>query len=629
MRKIQFISLFTLLVLAFSYSTANADPPIAVFQLDGDAAYTTACTSTFPSLTPVGCKDDWNLLNGTQIANDHGAPGASLARSFISGAASIAVFTTGGSKDPSDISSWKWKNGGTPDKDAITNGYAAAYKSPEGHFILLFGADRFAVNGDANIGFWFFQQDVHPVGATGGGFSNGHVKNDLFIVSAFTQGGGVSTITVYAWDQACTNAAIAKNPTPGQCADNNLRLIFASTPSTTCANGNAGCSIVNPTGISVAWPYLTKFGSNNTTIPEGGFYEGGLDITDMFELLGQGNTPLPCFSSFLIETRSSQTPSAVLKDFVSGSFSICGMNTTKSCAGDGTLINNGTAIHYIFNGTATNTGIGALYHTTIVDTLPAGASNVVFKAGTPLATVSSAACPSGYPAGTTCADIGSLDAAAVVNWSVEFDSDSTSVQNTATARASSSANAIPGACAAASTVCSSKDSDPSTCSKTPVNNITISKNCGVPVDFFSAGHPASRVPGTQLVTSGSVVAAQVNFSGVIENKGDSALENVSVSDSPDADITVDWPGATGTLLPGEHANYSGSYKPSGVTLNDLGCSAPRYSFSDEIKVTGATAVVGAAPGHELTCTSVFAGDAQACASATCNMCPGSNTCSTP
>jgi len=78
------------------------------------------------------------------------------------------------SKDPLDITQWKWKNGGTPDKDAITNGYAAAYQAPDGHLMLEFGADRFAVNGDANIGLWFFQQDVHPVGATGGGFSGTH-----------------------------------------------------------------------------------------------------------------------------------------------------------------------------------------------------------------------------------------------------------------------------------------------------------------------------------------------------------------------------------------------------------------------------------------------------------------------
>ena len=463
MSKIQFTSLFAILVLAFSYSTAKADPPIAVFELDGDSAYTTACTSTFPSLTPIGCKDDWDLLNGTQIPGDpnqNGSAGGSLARSFISGSASIAVFTTGGSKDPNDVSSWKWKNGGTPDKDAITNGYAAAYKSPSpnGHFILLFGADRFAVNGDANIGFWFFQQDVHPVGATGGGFSNAHSKNDLLIVSAFTQGGGVSTITVYAWDPACTKGV--NNPDPGQCAEKNLKLVYASTPSATCANGNAGCSIVNPTGTTVSWPYLTKFGNNDTTIPEGGFYEGGLDITDMFELLGEGDTPLPCFSSFLIETRTSQSPSAVLKDFVSGSFSICGMNTTKACAGDGVLNNVGTAIHYKYTGTVTNTGIGTLNHTTIVDSLPTGSSNVVFKKGTPAVppaipgepttTVSSAACPAApaYPTGTTCADIGALDPGAVVKWAVEFDSTSTSVQNNASARAASAPDSSPGACSA-------------------------------------------------------------------------------------------------------------------------------------------------------------------------------------
>ncbi|PYX51450.1 MAG: hypothetical protein DMG79_03015, partial [Acidobacteria bacterium] len=76
-------------------------------------------------------------------------------------------------------------------------------------------------NGDANIGIWFFQNNVGPNGS--GGFTGSHVDHDVFLISAFTGGGGTSTIEVLEWDHTC--AAGVKNPASGQCADTNLRLL--------------------------------------------------------------------------------------------------------------------------------------------------------------------------------------------------------------------------------------------------------------------------------------------------------------------------------------------------------------------------------------------------------------------
>src|SRR5262249_9139080 len=171
------------------------------------------------------------------------------------------------------------------------------------------------------------------------------------------------------------------------------------------------------------------------------------------QLLG-GN--IQCFTSFLIETRSSQSTSAVLKDFVAGSFNICGLNATKTCAGNGVLNAGGTSIHYLFNGTAKNTGVGGLSHVTIVDTLPAGSSNIVFKAGSSpgsLSAVVTGACPTGSPSGATCADLGSVAGGATKYWSVEFDSTALNVQNNAYATGSAGGGA-PRACTDAATVCS-------------------------------------------------------------------------------------------------------------------------------------------------------------------------------
>src|SRR5207253_6296126 len=77
------------------------------------------------------------------------------------------------------------------------------------------------------------------------------------------------------------------------------------------------------------WSYLSKFGGSTNTIPVGAFFEGGADLTVLFGGIGAGT--VPCFSSFLLETRSAQTPSAVLKDFVLGSFPECKVSITKSC----------------------------------------------------------------------------------------------------------------------------------------------------------------------------------------------------------------------------------------------------------------------------------------------------------
>jgi uncharacterized repeat protein (TIGR01451 family) len=550
-------------------------------------------------------------------------PAGSLAHRFISEPQSVNIFTGGGSKDPIDLGSWKWKSGSVPDKDTITNGYAAAYQRTDGHLLLEFGADRFAQNGDANLGLWFFQSDVHTVGATAGGFSGTHTTNDIFVVSAFTQGGGGQTISVYEWQPLCTKAAhtvvpVTDGGSPGgtddSCAAANLSQLFASTspPPASCSGVDLACATVNSAATTVGWPYLAKVsGSTSKVIPAGGFYEGGIDVTGLLNLAGV--TDIPCFTSFLIETRSSQSPSAVLKDFVSGKFPLCALSLTKTCAGDGVV---GSDITYTFNGTITNSGIGSLHNVTVVDTLPAGATNVSY---TPPAGGSST--PPVFP---------SIAAGATENWSVTFHSTSLSVQNSALAKGAQT-DVTPGSCGPppdAGTVCSSSDQD--TCTTTPSNSVTITKNCGVPT-----GYPNAVLPGTQLVTAAGLAAVQVNFSGNVCNTGDTQLSNVTLTDSPSATITL----ASSTIGPctvfdASHnctaptcVKYSGSYLPSGVTPGDLGGAAGRYAFADTIKVTGATAALGDPPPHPAACTGAFLADAQACGGTTCNICPGTATCS--
>jgi hypothetical protein len=131
------------------------------------------------------------------------------------------IFTGGGSKDGIDISSWAWKDGagGLPDKDNLNHSFAARYNlapdtdntdgtlCPAGTAptcdVLYFGSDRFDNSGDAQQGFWFFQNKITLGSVKSGGgfnFTGVHKNGDLLIISDFSNGGTTSTISIYTWD---------------------------------------------------------------------------------------------------------------------------------------------------------------------------------------------------------------------------------------------------------------------------------------------------------------------------------------------------------------------------------------------------------------------------------------------
>src|SRR3989454_2114947 len=357
-------------------TVAWAVAPTTVYEIDGDVF-------DDPSNTTA----DWNTLNGDCSApggGSVGSAGGSNTRTCIASEDPPRIFTQGGSKDPIDISQWHWKAADTvPDKDTITHGYAASYTATpgaaaisSGNKVVVIGGDRFAVNGDANIGAWFFQQNITL--NSNGTFSGVHVNHDVFLVSAFVNGGGTAVLTAYEWDNSCGGGV--KNPTAGQCADNNLRLLgsldtFAITNSSPISNET--------------WSYLAKFGGGTNTMPIGALFEGGADLTTLFAASGAG--AVPCFSSFLLETRSSQSTSAVLKDFVLGAFPECHLKATKTV--QCTSFNADGSFNYTYSGSVINDGGGDLFNVNVTDVkgqtyscgiLPKGASKTF--GGSPLST---------------------------------------------------------------------------------------------------------------------------------------------------------------------------------------------------------------------------------------------------
>lgn len=227
-----------------------------------------------------------------------------------------SIFTGGGSKDDLDIPGWKHKNGSVPDKDDITNAYASAY-TLGGDTYVYFGLDRYAVQGSADVGFWFFQDDVAPVpgvplGSTST-FSGEHQVGDLLVLSEFDQGGTAVTIKVLEWvgtggDEGGGTLLTLVGGADGTLAD----CDDVAADDEVCANVNT--APIPDAGVP--WDYVGKGGVRD--IPTGAFFEGGINLSAVFD------GTVPCFTNFLAETRSSFEVNAVLKDLVHGSFPLCG-----------------------------------------------------------------------------------------------------------------------------------------------------------------------------------------------------------------------------------------------------------------------------------------------------------------
>jgi hypothetical protein len=268
-----------------------------LFELDANVADTAA-----------GLPDDWaNIFNNTDSSF--------VDTGIVADPAPQSIFTGGESKDYEDIPEWKHKNGSVPDKDDITNAYAAAY-TLGGETFVYFGMDRFAVQGSSNVGFWFLQDDVAPIPGTPVGststFSGQHEVGDILVLSEFSDGGGGVSIKVFEWvgtggdEGGGTLDTLfgGATGTPADCDD-------TGAAATVCANVNTS-PILDAT---IPWNYVGKSGVRN--MPTASFFEGGINLSALLP-------EEPCITNMVAETRSSFEVNAVLKDFVAANFSLCG-----------------------------------------------------------------------------------------------------------------------------------------------------------------------------------------------------------------------------------------------------------------------------------------------------------------
>jgi hypothetical protein len=416
------------------------------------------------------------------------------------------------------------------------NSYAAAYNDG-GDLVIAFGADRFANNGSAQLGFWFLQNGITQ--NANGTFGGPHSIGDLLVLVNFNQGGGVPSIDVLKWTGG-------KNPLTDLTGN-----VSAECPSLG-ANG-AVCAITNAGPVDLFWPSAFKFPSATacpgipgaaSCAPPVSFFEGALDVT---ALLGSGNTP--CISSFLAETRSSTSVTASLEDFSLHSFNVCGMTVSKSCPSGG-INSTGDGFSYNYRGSVTNTGFGSLSNVVVTDTYPTSPS----ATGTATYTIGAlAAGATAYFPGPDSTGLASFNSS--VNGPVNSASATGSAGN-ATTNASTTAQ------------CPTIQVSPS---------LAVSKQCHV-----------------NFVAQGGNIVTRIDFSGTVSNTSSVELTGLSVVDVPSTAVTLSATtlhpqGHTTNGVPDDVATYSGTYFPSSLPTNTDG----RFTFMDQVTASASSGIPGA------------------------------------
>jgi hypothetical protein len=222
-------------------------------------------------------------------------------------------------------------------KDDILNTYAAMITEPAkapdgtttnpyaGDKVLYTGQERGSNNGSSYAGFWLLQKGLS---CSGGSFTGGHGDGDLLVVSNYTNGGASDpNVSLFYWCVPGSGELFGNTGCTGSANGAGVAGPVQRDTGLTCGQGTEpdyACGIANNTKLGVTpWPPgdatlkktdTASFPNTNT------FVEAGVDLTHFYSGLSGG---VPCFSTFLGETRSSPQITATLKDFATGGFNTC------------------------------------------------------------------------------------------------------------------------------------------------------------------------------------------------------------------------------------------------------------------------------------------------------------------
>jgi len=285
--------------VALTPMAARAVHSDGLFELDGNIAD-----------NPVAAGQDWSAFQGPVAPGDT-APVSTVFISDGFNGVDDSIYFGGGSQNNNDINSWRWSCGSVSTKSDIEHAFATAYIKNDQLF-LYFGGDRYdPTGGTTNIGFWFLQNGGALEGGSGcpdsdpatNKFSGEHMDGDLFVFAEFAGGGGDSGVSIYEW------------------LNGSLHLLAAKSSGSFCSPDDSICALSNSETIASTWPYTDNQGSSpDGEILEGGFVEGGINLSSIYEGLGKD---LPCVNRFLAQTGSSHPATGVLEDFAGGSFNVC------------------------------------------------------------------------------------------------------------------------------------------------------------------------------------------------------------------------------------------------------------------------------------------------------------------
>jgi len=391
--------------------------------------------------------------------------------------------------DEEPISGWDWKapnNGKTTDKDNLINGTVVLYDF-NGDLILYLQADRFDNNGNAYMGAWLFKGDVHPDTSDpdGGGFIGEHQDGDLLVMANFEKGGDRVNILMYEWSGGPDSGVVVP------------------------VTAEPGHAFSNSGGESAIYPYNNYLAKKKSvpvgTYPEYTLFEGRINLSYYYRDVKHED--IPCFSSALIETRSSASLSAELKDFIMfEDFETCGLSVTKEC--NNSVINaSGTAYNNTYDFNVTNTGFGTITLVEVNDTIDGHSymlpsiSNLVGS----------------HTFQHTFNDV------LTMHNSVQVTSDGYD------------------------TVGDTADCEPPLIER----NVTVTKHC------------KQQLEGVDT-TDGNFTVVRVDFQGQVCNTGDSKIIVTKLEDLRGASYSktiTNFTPANGELTPGQCLDYSGSYYP--------------------------------------------------------------------
>ena len=324
-------------------SGAGSSDPNYIFTSTGAVNTAVVSDANTTGFTAAAFQRDFGLK--VSAANNCDTTSLDATKPYCT--ADTTTFATG-SKDTQNISgggadnaqNWQCnRDNNVNSKIDITNAYSAAYTEPGGDRILYFAMEKNKDNGNNNAGFWFLQGDANCVSPGGAvNFTGNHRNGDILVTSAFTSGGGVSSILVFRWAGGA-NGCIDSNPAVAPACDQqpigsggDCKNAPSTPPhpnDTICATTNSGPL---PTNTNITVPWLTAdatLGVGNTVVPPD-FFEGAINISKAFREAPGGGTAPACFNTFIADTRSSQSATATLFDFARGVLGQCSSRTVTT-----------------------------------------------------------------------------------------------------------------------------------------------------------------------------------------------------------------------------------------------------------------------------------------------------------